>query len=119
MRLKPARRIALLAWLMPATLAGCATGAGDGGGPVWIGVDGDNDCRVDADGEPFALPADEARLAQRLRRLARRGGSAIIGPPPALTSPGCWDQAVAMVRAAGFERIGFFSNEAADDARTG
>lgn len=81
---------------------------------VWVGVDGDNDCRIDAAGRTFALPADEARLAERLRRLARRSRSALIGPPPARTSPGCWDSAVALVRAAGFERIGFFSNDPED-----
>ena len=105
--------VALLLALAP----GCATLPE--GGLVWIGVDGDNDCRIDAAGEPFALPADAARLAERLRRLARRTSSALIGPPPARTSPGCWDAAVALVRAAGFTRIGFFSNEPADDARTG
>lgn len=112
-----APRATLIAALALAALCGCATVAGSGG-PVWIGVDGDNDCRIDADGRAFALPAEEAGLAERLRRLARRSPSALIGPPPARTSPGCWDQAVAMVQAAGFARIGFFRNEP-DDARTG
>ncbi len=118
MRPLAAPRFTLIAALALAALCGCATVAGTGG-PVWIGVDGDNDCRIDADGRAFALPADEARLAERLRRLARRSRSAMIGPPPARTSPGCWDQAVDMVRAAGFARIGFFRNEEPDDARTG
>jgi hypothetical protein len=116
-RRPPARLGAIVATLMLAALSGCATLPG--GGAVWIGVDGDNDCRIDADGRAFALPADEARLADRLRRLARRSPSALIGPPPARTSPGCWDQAVAMVRAAGFARIGFFSNDEPEDARVG
>jgi predicted small secreted protein len=114
----PACLIVLLAAPALSALPGCATVAG-AGEAVWIGVDGDNDCRIDADGRAFALPADEARLAERLRRLARRSPSALIGPPPARTSPGCWDRAVDMVRAAGFARIGFFSNEEPDDERTG
>jgi len=118
-RLRPSLSslILLPALLMLAMLSACATVGGNR--VVWVGVDGDNDCRIDAAGEPFALPADEARLAERLRRLARGSRSALIGPPPARTSPGCWDAAVALVRAAGFARIGFFSNEPSDDARTG
>jgi hypothetical protein len=101
-----ALRLCLAAALL-ASLPACATLAG--GDIVWIEVAGDNACRIEASGQSFALPAEEPALAAHLRRLARAGDSALMSPRPALTSPGCWDSAMALVRAAGFRRIGYFS----------
>ena len=86
-----------------------------GGGIALINVGGDNDCRIEAAGRHYALPADETALAERLRALARRSPSALMSRPPALARPGCWDEAVAMVQAAGFHRIGFYSEDPRED----
>jgi hypothetical protein len=90
-----------------------------GDGLVYVEVSGDNACLVDAAGRQFALPGQSAKLAARLGRLAQRSDSALMSRPPALTRPGCWDEAVALVQAAGFRRIGFFTDEPPDDERVG
>lgn len=90
-------------------LASCATLSAER--VVYVEVDGDNSCLVTIDGRAHALPAETAALARRLRILAGPRASALMSLRPALTRPGCWDEAVAMVRAAGFPRIGFFGEE--------
>lgn len=100
-----------------ALLSACATMAG--GDLVYIDVHGDDSCLVEAAGQRFALPEEVEALAARLRMLARRSDSALMSPPPALTRPGCWDEAVALVQAAGFRRIGYFSDEPLEDERVG
>lgn len=99
------RRAAAL--LLLAGLSACATpGRGD---LVFIDVDGDNSCFVEAGGRRFALPGGEAGLAAHLHALAAQAGGALMGPRPARTSPGCWDAAIALALRAGFTRIGYFS----------
>ena len=98
-------RARLLLPLLPA-LAGCATP-----GLPYIAVGGDNSCIVEAAGARFSLPEEAPALAARLRRLARRSQTALMSERPALARPGCWDEAVAAVQAAGFARIGFYSDE--------
>ena len=66
------------------------------------------------EGRRFALPGAEAGLATHLRRLAAQAGGALMGPRPARTSPGCWDAAMALARAAGFDRVGYMSEEPDD-----
>ena len=93
--------------LLLAALAGCATVPADD--LVWIEVAGDNRCAVEAAGRSYALPDDSASLGEALRRLARRSGGALMSPRPVRASPGCWDEAMALVRAANFRRFGYFS----------
>ena len=97
--------------------AACATVPGDG--LVYVEVSGDNACLVEAAGRRFVLPGQAQALAARLARLAQRSDSALMSRPPALARPGCWDQAVVLVQAAGFRRIGFFTDEPPEDERVG
>ena len=90
-------------------LCGCATLSGER--IVYVDVGGDNACIVTIGERAYSLPDGSAGLAQRLRALSGPRASALMSPRPALTSPGCWDEAMALVRAAGFRRIGFFSEE--------
>lgn len=92
------------------TLTACATPS-----LPYIAVTGDNSCIVDAAGARFSLPNQAPALAAHLRRLARRSQTALMSERPALARPGCWDEAVAAVRAAGFSRIGFFTDDPAPD----
>ncbi len=98
-------------WIGSLALAigGCATLSGER--IVYVDVGGDNRCLVTIGARGYALPDEVAVLARRLRGLAGPRSSALMSPRPALTSPGCWDEAMALVRAAGFRRIGFFSEE--------
>ncbi len=90
-------------------IASCATLSGER--IVYVEVGGDNACIVTIGRAAHPLPAQRETLGRRLRSAARGGASALMSPQPALTSPGCWDDVVAMVQAAGFRRIGFFSEE--------
>ena len=99
-------------FLLP--VAACATPS-----LPYIAVAGDNTCIVEAAGVRFSLPRQAPALAERLRRLARRADAALMSERPALARPGCWDEAVALVRAAGFARIGYFSEDPDPSARDG
>jgi len=90
-------------------LASCATLSGDR--IIYVEVGGDNSCVVTIAERTYPLPAQTRTLSTRLRGLAGLRASALMSPRPALTRPGCWDEAMALVRAAGFRRIGFFSEE--------
>ena len=92
-----------------APLAACATTPA----LPYVAVAGDNTCIVTVAGASYALPDQAPALAARLAGLARRSHSALIGPRPALARPGCWDEAVAAVQAAGFRRIGYFADDPA------
>jgi len=109
MRRAPPLARALLIGGLALASGGCATLSGER--IVYVEVGGDNVCVVTIAARAFALPGEEAGLARRLRGLAGPQASALMSPRPALTSPGCWDEAVALVQAAGFRRIGFFSEE--------
>ena len=100
--------------LLPVLVAACATPS-----LPFIAVTGDNSCIVEAAGIRFDLPGEAAALAARLRALARRSQTALMSERPALARPGCWDEAVAAVQAAGFRRIGFFTDEPDPAAREG
>ena len=101
--------------LLTAALPACATVGG--GGIAFVNVGGDNACRIETAGREYVLPEEQALLAERLRRIARRSPSALMSPRPTLARPGCWDEAVAMVQAAGFRRIGFYSEDPHEDGR--
>lgn len=105
---RPVRRAAAALWL--AALPGCA-GTTD---LVGIEIGGDNACLVDVDGQRFSLPADGARLAARLRRAAGRAEGALLSPRSPVTRPGCWDSVMALTQAAGFARVGYFSESPAE-----
>ena len=78
---------------------------------AYIAVTGDNACIVEAAGARFALPGQAPAFPAHLRRLARRSDTALMSERPALARPGCWDEAVAAVQAAGFRRIGYFTDD--------
>jgi hypothetical protein len=111
-----ARPIRIVGLLLIAASPACTTVSGNG--IAFINVSGDNECLIEAAGREYAVPAEQAQLAERLRRLAGRSPTALMGARPALARPGCWDEVVAMVQAAGFRRIGFYSEDPRDDGRT-
>ena len=100
-------RSPIAALLVALILHGCATT--QGGRFVWIGVDGDNSCIADVNGERFALPDDATRLEARLRDAARTAAGAVLGDRPARTRAGCWDEVMALARPAKFKRLGYVS----------
>ena len=103
----PNLRTITAAVLLAALLHGCATTRS---APlVWIGVDGDDSCIAEVNGRHFSLPADSASLGAYLKQTARSAGGAVMGERPARTSAGCWDEVMALARAARFKRLGYIS----------
>ena len=99
---------ALSALVSVLLLAGCATPQRND--LVWIGVGGGADaCRVDVEGQPFALPAEAERLRGHVRPLARRSQGAVIGAVDENTSFACWSTAILALQAVGFRRLGLVS----------
>ncbi len=95
-------------------LAACATTPRD---PlVYLVLAGSGPCTVDVNEQRFTLPGDAAPLAQRMKRLARGAEGALVDEGEAPLSYVCYRATMAIVRKAGFARLGLVTAAPPDPA---
>lgn len=104
--------------LLPAAtlaLAGCATATEKSASLVYVGLAGAGPCSVALDGRRYQLPQDAAALARQAKQLAARSDGAIVGGEEGL-SFACWRESMAIIRQAGFPRLGLVAEAPAPPA---
>jgi hypothetical protein len=97
-----------------AILGGCATAPREPA-LAYLSLAGSGPCTVDIDNRRYVLPGDRAALDRRMKRLAARTEGAIVAGEEAL-SFACWRETMAIVRRAGFPKLGLVTDAPPDPA---
>jgi hypothetical protein len=98
-----------------AALIGCVTTPRE---PLtYLVLAGSGPCTVDVDEQRFTLPADGAPLAARLRQTAKRVEGALVDAGEEPLSFACYREAMALIKKAGFPRLGLVTAAPPDPAQ--
>ena len=98
-----------------AILGGCATVARE---PlVYVVLAGSGPCTVDLNEKRFTLPAEAEPLGRALTRVAKNAEGALIDSGEEPLSFACYREGMALVRKAGFARLGLITAAPPDPAK--
>ena len=85
---------------------------------AYLVLAGSGPCTVNLDDKRFVLPAQAEPLSRAMARVAKRAEGALVDAGEEPLSYACYREAMALVRKAGFAKLGLVTAAPPDPAKT-